>query len=156
MVNAEQLAAPADREWSLRPYAVGLLRNEPVAASMVAFVLLVMAAVLFDGVLATPAWQAFEERLLAVLAPAGDFAGIIARTLGLVGVWLLFLGAYGAIAALMAAAIGWQLTPGAIARRFVFTRSPAFRGISAGATTSQLTRDVVTCHCRAYPHGPAS
>ena len=34
-------------------------------------------------------------------------------------------------------------------RRFVFTRSPGFRGISAGATTSQLTRDVVTCRCNA-------
>ena len=34
-------------------------------------------------------------------------------------------------------------------RRFVFTRSPGLRGISAGATTSQLTRDVVTCRCNA-------
>jgi hypothetical protein len=119
-----ELAAPADREWALRPYAVGLLRNEPVSASMVAFVLLVMAAVLFDGLLATPAWQAFEGRLLAALAPAGELAPFIAGALGLVGVWLLFLGAYGAISALMAAAIGWQLAPGAIAKRFVFTLVP--------------------------------
>jgi len=33
-------------------------------------------------------------------------------------------------------------------RRLVFTRSPGFRGIS-GATTSQLTPDVVTCRCNA-------
>jgi hypothetical protein len=34
-------------------------------------------------------------------------------------------------------------------RRFVFTRSPGFRGIDAAATTSQLTRDVVTWRCNA-------
>ena len=29
-------------------------------------------------------------------------------------------------------------------------------GMSAGATTWQLTRSVVSCRCNAYPHGPAS
>ena len=47
-------AGAAERQWALRPYAMGLLRNEPGSTSMVAFVLLVMAAVLFDGLLATP------------------------------------------------------------------------------------------------------
>jgi hypothetical protein len=103
---------------------VGLLRNERVSASMVAFVLLVMAAVIFDGVLATPAWPVFEGALLAPFAPAGDLARMVARTLGLVGVWLVFLGAYGAICRIMAAAADGQLAAGAIARRFVFTLVP--------------------------------
>lgn len=33
--------------------------------------------------------------------------------------------------------------------RFILIRSPGFRGISAGAITSQLTRDVVISRCNA-------
>ncbi|MGH6898879.1 MAG: hypothetical protein ACREJ5_20415, partial [Geminicoccaceae bacterium] len=117
-------AGAAHREWALRPYAVGLLRNEPGSASMVAFVLLVMAAVLFDGLLATPAWRAFEGLLVVPFAPAGDLPPMVARTLGLVGVWLVFLGAYLAICGIMAAATEGRLAAGAIARRFVFTLVP--------------------------------
>jgi hypothetical protein len=117
-------AGAADREWALRPYAVGLLRNEPGSTSMVAFVLLVMAAVLFDGLLATPAWRAFEDWLLAPFAPAGDLSSMVARTLGLVGVWLVFLGAYAAICRIMAAATDGRLATGTIARRFVLTLIP--------------------------------
>jgi hypothetical protein len=116
-------AGAAQREWALRPYAVGLLRNEPVPVSMVAFVVLVLAAVLFDGLSATPAWGAFEDRLLAAFAPAG-LSPIVARTVGLVGVWLAFLGAYGAICRVMAAATDGRLAAGAIARRFVLTLVP--------------------------------
>jgi hypothetical protein len=116
-------AAPSEREWALRPYAVGLLRNEPVPVSMVAFVLLVLAAVLFDGLSATPAWWAFEDRLLAALAPAG-LSPLVTRTLGLIGVWLAFVGAYGAICRIMAAATEERLPAGAIARRFVLTLVP--------------------------------
>ena len=91
---------------------------------MVAFVLLVMAAVLFDGLLATPAWRTFEDWLLAPFAPAGDLSPMVARTLGLVGVWLVFLGAYLAICRIMAAATGGRLAAGTIARRFVLTLVP--------------------------------
>ena len=118
-----ECAGPAEREWALRPYAVGLLRNQPVPASMVAFVLLVLAAVLFDGLSATPAWRAFEDRLLAAFAPAG-LSPTVARTLGLVAVWLAFLGAYAAICSIMAAATGGRLAAGAVARRFVLTLVP--------------------------------
>jgi hypothetical protein len=119
-----ELAAAAGREWALRPYAVGLLRNEPGSASMVAFVLLVMAAVLFDGLLATPAWRTFEGWLLAPFAPGGDLSPMVARTLGLVGVWVVFLGAYLAICRIMAAATDGRLATGTIARRFVLTLVP--------------------------------
>jgi hypothetical protein len=117
-------AGAAEREWALRPYAMGLLRNEPGSTSMVAFVLLVMAAVLFDGLLATPAWRTFEDWLLAPFAPAKDFFPMVARTLGLVGVWLVFLGVYASICRMMAAATEGRLTTGTIARRFVLTLVP--------------------------------
>ena len=84
-------------------------------------VLLVMAAVIFDGLAATPAWRTFEDCSRAVLQRRLPIA---ARTLGLVGVWLLFLGAYAAIAWIMAAATGGRLAAGEIARRFVLTLIP--------------------------------
>ena len=117
-------AGAAEREWALRPWAVGLLRNAPTSASMVAFVLLVMAAVVYDGLLATPAWRAFEGALLAPFTPVGEPARMLARTAGLAGVWLTFLSTYAAIAGIMAVATGGRLSAGAIARRFVLTLVP--------------------------------
>ncbi|HSA81276.1 MAG TPA: hypothetical protein VLE23_10670, partial [Geminicoccaceae bacterium] len=122
--NCFERAHAAEREWALRPWAVGLLRNAPASRSMVAFVLLVMAAVVYDGLLATPAWRTFEDAFLAPFAPAGELSGIVARTVGLVGVWLAFLGAFAAISGIMAIATGGRLSASAIARRFVLTLVP--------------------------------
>ncbi len=41
-------------------------------------------------------------------------------------------------------------------RRSVFTRSPAFIGISDGATTTQSCPSLVSKRCSPYPQGPAS
>lgn len=65
-------------EWKLRPYAVGLLAREPAAASEVALIASMLAAVTFDGLRETPPWAA---------AGLGD-------TTGLLGTALLMLAAY--------------------------------------------------------------
>lgn len=51
------------REWTLRPYAVGLVTPEPLPASQTALVLLVLASVSFDGFRDTPAWAAAVDGL---------------------------------------------------------------------------------------------
>jgi len=117
-------AGEGDREWALRPYAMGLLRNEPVSSSKVAFVLLVMTAVIFDGLLETSAWRAFEKLLLAPFAATGDLAHVAVRTIGLGGAWLVFVEAYAAICGIMAAVLGGRLSAHAIARRFALTLIP--------------------------------
>ncbi len=61
-------AAPEDRELNLRPPAVGLSRPERVPAGGVAFVVLVLASVTFDGLLETPLWAAFRD-FLPLAAP---------------------------------------------------------------------------------------
>jgi hypothetical protein len=87
-----------DRVCAVRPFAVGLLEDGPLSASMTAFVLLLLSSVLYDGLLATPQWAAIEEA-------AG--ASIAVRTAGLAGFWLLFGGAYlAAMAAMSRAALG--------------------------------------------------
>lgn len=75
-------AAPEDREFDLRPPAVGLARPDPVAQGGVFFVILVLAGVAFDGLLDTPFWV-----WLQIVAPAS-------RTLGLVALPLLFFAVY--------------------------------------------------------------
>jgi len=75
------------REWNLRPYAVGLLVNEPLPVSQTALVLLILAAVSFDGFRDTPAWAAIVDWL------GHDFHHS-AHTLGLAAWVSLFLAVY--------------------------------------------------------------
>lgn len=112
------------REWALRPFAVGLLRNDDVPASMVAFVLLYLVSVIFDGMLVTPGWAWLEGLAVPLVPAAAGVAATIVRTLGLFGVWLLSAGLYLLTCRAMAAVAGEPAATGAIARRFVFTLIP--------------------------------
>ncbi len=47
---------PEDRELDVRPPAVGLARPEPLPAGGMSFVVLMLAGVAYDGLLATPVW----------------------------------------------------------------------------------------------------
>ena len=53
----------------LRPPGAGLLDDRPVSTSMMAFVLLLLATVLYDGLIGTGEWAELEER--AAIPPAG-------------------------------------------------------------------------------------
>src|SRR5712691_8914546 len=108
---------------ALRPFGAGLLANEPASASMVAFVLLVLATVLYDGLLTTPEWAELERALVGVLPGADELAAILVRTAGLVGFWGLFLGAYVAVSAVTSLVAGSR-SAGEMARSFAFTLIP--------------------------------
>jgi hypothetical protein len=69
--------------WHLRPYAVGLFENAPLDSSRTALVLVMLAAVTFDGFLETPAWAAIVE------LSAGEDSRFL-RTAGLLLTPLLF------------------------------------------------------------------
>jgi hypothetical protein len=75
-------AAPDERELNLRPPAVGLGLPEKVPQGGVAFVILVLAGVTFDGLLETPLWLEIVR-----LTP-------VTQTLGVILLPLLFLGIY--------------------------------------------------------------
>src|ERR1051326_1119121 len=90
---------------------------------MVAFILLVLSSVLYDGVLTTPEWSAFERALAGSLAPLGSSAALVARTIGLGLAWAVFLGAYLVASAAMSLAARGRST-GEIARGFAFTLVP--------------------------------
>ena len=75
-------AVPDDRELNLRPPAVGLGLPEKAPSGGVAFVILVLAGVTFDGLLETPLWLEIIR-----LTP-------VTQTLGVILLPLLFLGIY--------------------------------------------------------------
>jgi hypothetical protein len=117
-------AAPASREWNLRPFAAGLLNTEDVSPSMVVFVLLLLSTVTFDGFTATPAWASLEGTLYAILQPLGEGRLTIIDTLGLATFPLLFVLVYLTFARWMAWMGDDQLPTGTVARLFVLSLVP--------------------------------
>ncbi len=117
-------AAPSDREWALRPYAVGLLGDRLISISMVAFVLLALSTVLFDGFLVSPTWKGLEAFLVGSLPVSGKAAGMAAKTAGLIGFWGVFLGAYVAACGAMGVLTGWRLSLSEAVRTFALSLVP--------------------------------
>jgi hypothetical protein len=70
-------------KWHLRPYAVGLFEDVPLDASRIALVIVMLAAVTFDGFLETPTWASIAD------AVGGEDSHAL-RTAGLLLVPLLF------------------------------------------------------------------
>jgi hypothetical protein len=114
-------AQPALR---LRPFGAGLLEAGAVSSSMMAFVLLLLSSVLFDGALGTPEWGVLERAMSAYLPGPGDLKPTAVRTAGLIGFWLLLFGAYVGSAALMSMASGGHVAPLLMARHFALTLVP--------------------------------
>jgi hypothetical protein len=108
----------------LRPYGVGLVEERPVSTSMMAFVLLLLATVLYDGALATPEWGRLEGTIAAYVSGLGDYKLIAIRTAGLVAFWLVFFAAYVGVSAVMSALAAGRPSPLAMAQSFALTLVP--------------------------------
>jgi hypothetical protein len=119
-------------QWQLRPYAVGLLAAEPVDASRIALVLVMLAAVSLDGFMETAAWAAMADAVVAGVGVPEDEARLAMRSLGLLAAPLLFFAVY----ALFCRLIAWfgaprrpqgehaRGSPARIMGLFVFTLVP--------------------------------
>lgn len=89
-------SAPAQRQWNLRPWAIGLLNTRAVSISKMVFVLLMLASVTFDGLLATPLWgevwqlMLYSEQLRSLILVLQDFAGDAYAAIGTLAL-ILFL-----------------------------------------------------------------
>jgi hypothetical protein len=108
----------------LRPYGAGLLAAGPVPAPVMAFVLLLLASVLYDGLIGTGEWAIVEAWLESLLPGTGAHRSMAIRSAGLLAMWLVFLGAYLGISGAMSARAGGR--PGAlqVARSFALTLVP--------------------------------
>ena len=123
-------AGRGEREFNLRPWSVGLARRENVSTDILVFVILVLAAVTFDGFKATPLWLDIKVGLWdawSALLGAGEFssnARIAADSIGLVFFPVVFIAAYLFFSRLMALAAGDELSVSEIARAFVYSLVP--------------------------------
>ena len=96
-------AEKAVRQWNIRPYAVGLLTDQPARLSETALVVLLLSTVTFDGFIETPAWAAIIDQLAGALpaatldsaltSPAPATHALI-HTLGLVAFPTVFFAIY--------------------------------------------------------------
>ncbi|MGE0736186.1 MAG: hypothetical protein AB7G15_05825 [Alphaproteobacteria bacterium] len=103
-VRAE--ATPAGTRLVLRFWGGGIAGDPPLSLSMTAFTLLALAAVLFDGFLGTSVWRAIDRAFGSLWGPRFDDDSLIAATVSLIGLWLVFLGAYLGTMALTAKLVG--------------------------------------------------
>src|SRR5713226_2900201 len=111
---------PSESSLALRPFGAGLLDNAPASPSMIAFVLLVLASVLYDGLLTTPEW-AEAEKLMIALMPG--LTSVIVPTIGLAAFWAMFLAAFLGVRAAMSRVAGQRL-PRDMAQGVVLTLVP--------------------------------
>jgi hypothetical protein len=105
-------ARPEDRELILRPPAVGLARPEPSPPGDMVFVLLMLAGVAYDGLLATPLWLEVVR-----LTP-------ITQTLGLFAMPLSFLAGYLGFVKLSQLSGGGGVRLGLLASAYVYSLVP--------------------------------
>jgi hypothetical protein len=85
---------PDGRTLVVRPPGRGLVEPVAVPPGMVAFVIAMLATVLFDGVLGTQVWRLVDRTVSGEFPRLLDREGYLLGTAGLLAVWLLFLGAY--------------------------------------------------------------
>lgn len=114
----------ARRAWNVRPFAVGLSRDEAVSSSKMVFVILLLSTVTFDGFMATPLWARIEDALYAAFPGPEVHRLTVIRSLGLLAAPALFVGVYVAFGRAMAALSGGRSSGTTLARTLVFTLVP--------------------------------
>ena len=120
----EARTGPREQQLLLRPFGAGLLDSRSASPSTTAFVLLLLATVLYDGLLNTPEWSSLESAVVGLVRDPAELELIAIRSVGLVAFWLLFLGVYIAVSAIMSAAASGRRSPLEIAQSFALTLIP--------------------------------
>jgi hypothetical protein len=110
------IAASRDaRAIVLRPPGRGLIDEPASSAAMVCFVIAMLSTVLFDGLLSGQSWWLAQAKIAHALPFLVDADGYRIGAAGLIGVWLIFLGAY-----VFTCGITAWLTPGYGFKKIVF------------------------------------
>ena len=86
---------PKDREINLRPPGVGLLADENISTSNMAFVILILSTVTFDGLTSTPLWGSIQDSMfISMSAVFGENALTGIESLGLLLFPCIFFSIY--------------------------------------------------------------
>jgi len=126
-----------ERQLNLRPWAVGLLTDRPLEISRTVFVVVMLAGVTFDGLLATPLWATIGQAMLVseTIRPAilllQDITGDAIAAIGTIAMFVFLLSFQ--LVYLLFSALVWRVLPAriraetsirAIAGLFVLTLIP--------------------------------
>lgn len=117
----------SDRELNLRPFAIGLGRNEKVKNDILALVVLMLSTVTFDGFSATPAWAEFQTFILDTFGNGGSEVFnslVLADTMGVVLFPLGFFLVYMFFSKLMAISVEGEVSTLEMARIFGYSLIP--------------------------------
>ena len=90
----------------VRPFGSSLVSTDAASMAMVAFIVAMLASVLFDGLLAGEGWSMLEPALRGRYPQLMDADGYFAGSAGLILVWTVFLFAYLAACAMTGAILG--------------------------------------------------
>jgi len=114
---------PDGRSIKVRAPGSALITSGAESFGMVGFVIAMLATVLFDGLLGTQAIAIIHRTLTVSLPGFVDERGYLLGTVGLICVWLLFLGAY-LLSCLVTARLVRDRPVAAVARMFALTLVP--------------------------------
>jgi hypothetical protein len=112
------------RSVALRPYAVGLAAIELLGWDLVAFVVLMLSSLAFDGISATPFWVDVHDAVLPLADGFGTAGPAVIKGGGLAGVTLLFGAVYLVFARLIRAFGGRESGPLQVSTLFAYTLIP--------------------------------
>ena len=119
-----EAAEPGRREVNLRPFAAGLLRDDERHLSQVAFVLLMLATVTFDGFTATPTWASLVSASSPFVSAYTEQAGAVVASIGLALFPLIFAALYIYFAILMALSAQARGKIGTVVSAFAYSLIP--------------------------------
>jgi hypothetical protein len=94
MVERDRARDKNQMRFYIRPWGVGLLDPTPRGWDRVVFLILMLSTLAFDGLIATPAWQDLAIATENYWQPYGSWGFFVFRTLGLLGLTLLFLSVF--------------------------------------------------------------
>ena len=113
-----------DGKLHLRPPAVGLLSTRPATFSEIAFIILILATVTYDGFTETELFQTLALALYEPLQGLGSIAVTLVSTIGLASFPALFIAAYLIVAALIRAMGSTGVSFERVAGSFVYSLIP--------------------------------
>ena len=116
------------REWSIRPFAMGLSNPEQVTNDKLVLVVILLASVTFDGFSATPGWVDFQSAMVNTFSGTVDFQFFdsltLADTLGVLLFPVAFFLAFLAFSNFMSGTAGGEFGAMALARAFAYSLAP--------------------------------
>ena len=113
-----------DGKLHLRPPAVGLISQRPATFSEIAFVVLILATVTYDGFTETELFQTWALALFEPLQGLGALAVPVVSTIGLASFPLIFIAAYLIVAAFVHAMGDTAVSFERVAGTFVYSLVP--------------------------------